>query len=62
MGKASFSYEFKRDAVQITKRGYPVAEVSQRFGVSQHSMYVWNRQLAKVVSGDGGKDAEIHEL
>ena len=34
MGKANFSEEFKRDAVaQITERGYPVAEVSQRLGV-----------------------------
>ncbi len=34
MGKPNFSDEFKRDAVvQITERGYPVAEVSQRLGV-----------------------------
>jgi transposase len=47
MGKPNFSDEFKRDAVtQITERGYPVAEVSQRLGVSQHSMYAWKRQLA----------------
>jgi transcriptional regulator with XRE-family HTH domain len=53
MGKSNFSDEFKRDAVaQITERGYPVAEVSERLGVSQHSLYAWKRQLAKVVSGD----------
>ena len=35
MGKANFSDDFKRDAVaQITERGYPVAEVSKRLGVS----------------------------
>ena len=63
MGKPNFSDEFKRDAVaQITERGYPVAEVSQRLGVSQHSLYAWKRQLAKVVSGDAGKDAEIRQL
>jgi len=55
MGKPNFSDEFKRDAVaQITERGYPVAEVSERLGVSQHSLYAWKRQLAKVVSGEGG--------
>lgn len=33
MSKSNFSEEFKRDAVrQITERGYPVAEVSQRLG------------------------------
>lgn len=63
MGKPNFSDEFKRDAVaQITERGYPVAEVSQRLGVSPHSLYAWKRQLAKVVSGDAGKDAEIRQL
>ena len=35
MSKANFSDGFKRDAVfQITDRGYPVAEVSRRLGVS----------------------------
>ena len=63
MGKPNFSDEFKRDAVaQITERGYPVAEVYERLGVSQHSLYAWKRQLAKVVSGDASKDAEIRQL
>ena len=44
---------------QIIERGYPVAEVSQRLGVSQHSLYAWKWQLAKQVSGDADKDAEI---
>lgn len=47
---------------EITERGYPVAEVSQRLGVSQHSLYASKRQLAKQVSGDAGKDAEIRQL
>ena len=60
MGKANFSDEFKRDAVaQITERGYPVAEVSQRLGVSQHSLYAWKRQLGRQVSSDASKDAEF---
>ncbi len=63
IGKPSSSEDFKRDAVaQITERGYPVAEVSQRLGISAHSLYAWKRQLAKVVSGDAGKDAEIRQL
>ena len=37
MGRSNFTDEFKRDAVrQITERGYPVSEVSQRLGVSLH--------------------------
>ena len=39
-----------------------MAEVSQRLGVSPHSLNAWKRQLAKVVSGDAGKDAEIRQL
>lgn len=49
MGSDNFSDEFKRNAVaQITERGYPVAEVSQRLGVSQHSLYAWNSQSRPV--------------
>ena len=62
MGKASFSDEFKRDAVaQITERGYPVAEVSRRLGVSQHSLYAWKRKFSQPSGGDD-RDAEILRL
>jgi len=62
MGKANFSDELKRDAVaQITERGYRVAEVSERLGVSPHSLYAWKRQLAQR-SEEGSKDAEIQQL
>lgn len=38
MGKPNFSDAFTRDAVaQITERGYPVAQVLPRLGVSAHS-------------------------
>ena len=41
MGKANFTDEFKRDAVrQVTERGYAVSEISQRLGVSAHSLRV----------------------
>ena len=36
MSKPNFSDDFKRDAVrQITERGYPVREVSERLGVER---------------------------
>jgi len=48
MGNARFSEDFKRDAVhQITVRGYPVKEVSQRLGVSTHSLYSWVKKYSK---------------
>lgn len=64
MGKAKFSDDFKRDAVvQITERGYPIAEVSKRLGVSQHSLYAWKRKFVKPSgTGDDDQAAEIRRL
>ncbi|CAI1529209.1 Transposase [Serratia fonticola] len=40
MGTPRFTPEFKEEAVrQITERGYYVVEVSERLGVSAHSLY-----------------------
>ena len=37
-----YTKEFKRDAVsQVTDRGYSVADVANRLGVSTKSMYDW---------------------
>jgi transposase len=63
MGTGNFTDDFKRDAVaQITERGYPVKEVSERLGVSKHSLYAWKRKFAKPASDDSEKDAEIRRL
>jgi len=63
MSKSNFSEEFKRDAVlQIADRGYPVAEVSQRLGVSQQSLYEWKKKFApSTAKGNGGAE-EIRRL
>ncbi len=65
MGNARFSDDFKRDAVhQITVRGYPVKEVSQRLGVSTHSLYSWVKKYSKSseVTDKDGHSAEIRRL
>lgn len=63
MGSGNFTDEFKRDAVaQITERGYPVAEVSKRLGVSPHSLYAWKKKFSKPSGGDGDQAAEIRCL
>ena len=55
MGTSNYSDEFKRDAVhQITVRGYPVREVSQRLGVSTHSLYKWMKLF-----GEPGSKANL---
>jgi transposase len=62
MGKVNFSDDFKRDAVaQITERGYPVAEVSKRLGVSPHSLYAWKKKFSQPPGGDD-QSAEIRRL
>ena len=62
MSKVNFSDDFKRDAVaQITERGYLVAEVSERLGVSKHSLYAWRKKFSQPSGGDD-RDAEIRRL
>jgi transposase len=42
MSTQRYTPEFKEEAVrQIADRGYSVAEVSERLGVSSHSLYKW---------------------
>jgi transposase len=46
MGQQRFTPEFKDEAVrQVTERGYKVAEVAARLGVSSHSLYKWVRAV-----------------
>lgn len=46
MTSKRFGAEFKAEAVkQVTERGYKVAEVSKRLGVSTHSLYGWLREV-----------------
>ncbi|BDC82715.1 hypothetical protein NUITMVA1_26580 [Aeromonas hydrophila] len=46
MGTPRFTPEFKEEAMhQITERGYSVAEVSDRLGVSMHSRCNWLRAI-----------------
>jgi len=44
MGRRKYSEEFKAEAVrQVVERGYSVADVAERVGVSAHSLYKWAR-------------------
>lgn len=48
MSGIRFTDEFKRDAVaQVVDRGYSVAEVSERLGVSTKSLYTWKVQFSQ---------------
>jgi len=42
MSSQRYTLEFKDEAVkQVLDRGYPVADVAERLGVSAHSLYKW---------------------
>lgn len=65
MGHPRFTEDFKIDAVkQVTERGYSVGDVSQRLGVSTHSLYAWvkrySTQLDSTAKGD--QSSEIRRL
>ncbi len=65
MSKPRFSDDFKRDAVhQVVEQGYPVAEVSQRLGMSTHSLYRWVKKFSKPdkTSSTDEQVAEIRRL
>lgn len=62
MGNVRFTEDFKLDAIkQITERGYSVAEVSQRLGVSTHSLYTWMKRYA-ASPGTTAKDDQSSEI
>ena len=47
MTRPNFTEEFKIDAIkQITERGYALADVSKRLGVSTHSLYAWMKRFS----------------
>ena len=47
MSGKRYTEEFKIEAVkQVTDRGYPVADVAERLGISQQRMYQWVKQFS----------------
>ena len=66
MSSKRYPEEFKMEAVkQITERGYPVAEVAARIGVSQHSLYEWIKRYGLPEAQrieEQGQSAEIRRL
>ncbi|SMQ95414.1 ISxac3 transposase [Xanthomonas fragariae] len=48
MSSKRYTDEFKIEAVrQVTNRGFKVAEVAERLGVTTHSLYAWLRKFGK---------------
>ncbi len=61
MSSKRYTEEFRAEAVkQVVDRGYSVQEVSQRLGVSTHSMYKWLRASGRW--GDTAKSDEAETI
>ena len=47
MSNKRYPEEFKIEAVkQVTERGHAVADIANRIGVSQHSLYEWVKRYS----------------
>lgn len=58
MTNQRYSPEFKEEAVrQVVERGYSVAEVAERLGVSAHSLHKWVKAVKP-----GKSDQQAAEL
>jgi len=66
MSSKRYTDEFKTEAVrQVTDRGFKVAEVAERLGVTTHSLYVWMRKFGKpgiVQRAELDQGAEVRRL
>jgi transposase len=57
MSNQRYPPEFKDEAVrQVLERGYTVAEVSKRLGVSAHSLYKWVKTVKPDKSDEQAAD------
>lgn len=66
MSSKRYTDEFKIEAVrQVIDRGFKVAEVAERLGVTTHSLYAWLRKFGKpgvVQRAEVDQSAEVRRL
>ncbi|SBV51445.1 ISxac3 transposase [Xanthomonas bromi] len=66
MSSKRYTDEFKVEAVgQVTDRGFKVAEVAERLGVTTHGLYAWLRKFGKpgvVQRAEVDQSAEVRRL
>lgn len=66
MSGKRYTEEFKKETVKhILEEGYTVSSVSQRLGVSTHSLYSWLKKYglnAEEISKQAKQQAEIKQL
>jgi len=63
MSTKRFTEEFKAEAVgQVVDKGYKVAEVALRLGVSQHSLYQWIKVRRLPAAERGAQATQSEEV
>jgi transposase len=66
MSSKRYTQEFKDEALkQISDRGHSIADVSDRLGVSIHSLYAWQKRSGKPVAVrqvESDQASELHRL
>lgn len=63
MSGKRYQEEFKREAVQqVVERGYSVAEVAERLGVTTHSLYAWVRRYGPGTTAGCQQDESEQEI
>ena len=63
MTSKRYNEEFKIEAVkQVTERGYSVAEVAERLGMTTNSLYAWMRQYGETNSQQANRADDQVEI
>jgi len=63
MSNKRYPEEFKIEAVrQVVDRGYSVAEVASRLGMTTHSLYAWKKKYGPDSAEHGAKTADQVEI
>jgi transposase-like protein len=63
MSSKRYTKEFKIEAVgQVTERGYSVAEVAGRLGMTTHSLYAWKMKYGPNAAEHEEKTATEQEV
>jgi len=63
MSSKRYTEEFKREAVrQVVERGYSVAEVAARLGMTTHSLYAWKMKYGPNAAEHEEKTATEQEV
>jgi len=59
MSGKRYTSEFKSEAVkQVTERGYPVKDVSERLGISTYSLYKWLKAAGQPKASRPGENLD----